>query len=145
MLGDFRGKSWGRSQPFSPDAEIISVPLWMFINSSRCHTPAWKCQEGEKKKINPGGKGKPEETAFQQDLGSTAVPPSWLAFCWTGIPCGGLHFPFRQEIALGIKRLLLRVSKKVLLLPVTHQGGAKSCPEPVPTARTFLESQSSES
>ena len=86
--------------------------------------------------MNSCGKGKRVGTDLKQDLGSAATLLACL--CWTGIPRCGFHFTFCQEISLGIKRLLLRVSKKVLLLQVTHQEGAKSCPEPVPTARTFL-------
>lgn len=68
MLGDFRGKSWGRSQPFSPDAEIISVPLQTFINSSRCHTLGWKCQERKKKlkKSIPVGKGSQRKQPYSK-------------------------------------------------------------------------------
>lgn len=135
-LGDFRGKSWGSSQPFSSDAQIISIPLQMFINSSRCHTLGWKCQE----------KGKQlwwEREALGNSLtarlGLNRLPIFLACLCWTRVPGGGFRFPFCQEISLEIKRRrLLRMSKNVLFLPATHREGAKSCPETVPKAKTFL-------
>lgn len=135
VLGDFRGKSWGSSQPFSSDAQIISIPLQMFINSSRCHTLGWNCQEKEKQLW---WEREASGNSLTARRGLNSLPVLLACLCWTGVPGGGFRFPFCQEISLGIKRLLLRMSKKVLFLPVTHREGAKSCPETVPKAKTFL-------
>lgn len=127
------GNPCGRSRPFSADVQIIPVLLQLFRYSSRCHSGE---QVSGEKKSTLVGKGQRVATASQRDGGLAVAPLACLR--WAGIPRSGFHFPFCQEISLGIKQLLFRVSKKVLFLPVPAEEGAKSCPEPVPTARTSL-------
>lgn len=131
------GNPWGSLQQCSFDSHIISVASQRFRSSSRCHPPGWKSQEeGKKKKNLLWWERETSGNSLKARLGFSSHTLGLPL--WTGIPLCGFHFPFCQEISLGIKRLLLRVSKKVLLLPVTHEEGAKGYPEPVPTARTFL-------
>lgn len=90
VLGDFRGKSWGSSQPFSSDAQIISIPLQMFINSSRCHTLGLEVS-GERKAtlVGKGSEWKQpnRKTGAQQPLCPLGLPlldrsPRW----WVSFP-----------------------------------------------------------